>query len=171
MMYPTVTSSCFYGANFKELAPPTEKSQERIKRIYQLPDSNRSFSSHLPSSTPVKIPETFELEELDSYSGPVQAKKESNKPSTTSKTVTSSKATVVPKPSPIVKTHASSSHKRKEPDSPFASDVFQYENHGFIEFNKFMTGFLNQASILTSYPAYIRWLYILSTHIDTYSPD
>ncbi|MFS7940094.1 hypothetical protein Hanom_Chr05g00459611 [Helianthus anomalus] len=96
-------------------------------------------------SAPVKIPETFELEELDNYSGPVQAKKESNNPSTASKIVTSSKAIVVPKPSPIVKSRASNSRKRKEPDSPVASDVFQYENHGFKESSKFMTGFLNQA--------------------------
>ncbi|MFS8002347.1 hypothetical protein Hanom_Chr13g01201031 [Helianthus anomalus] len=131
MMYPALTSSCFYAANFKELAPPTEKSQERIKRIYQFPDSDRSFSSHLPSSSqysssemsaPVKIPETFELEELDNYSDPVQAKKESNKPSTASKTVISVKATAIPKLSPIVKTRASSSRKRKEPNSPVASD-------------------------------------------------
>ncbi|MFS7948307.1 hypothetical protein Hanom_Chr06g00558401 [Helianthus anomalus] len=69
------------SANFKELAPPTEKSQERIKKIYQFPDNDRSFSSHLPSSSqysssemsaPVKIPETFEFEELDSYPGPAQ---------------------------------------------------------------------------------------------------
>ncbi|KAJ0588191.1 hypothetical protein HanIR_Chr04g0171731 [Helianthus annuus] len=146
------SSSPEISANFKELAPPTEKSQERIKRIYQLPDSDRSFSSHLPSSTqysssemsaPVKIPETFELEELDSYSGPAQVKKEPNKPSTASKLVTSSKATAVPKPSPIVKTRASSSRKRKEPDSPVASDVFPYKNHGFTESSKFMIGFLN----------------------------
>ncbi|KAJ0847739.1 hypothetical protein HanPSC8_Chr13g0548731 [Helianthus annuus] len=141
------------SANFKELAPPTEKSQERIKRIYQLPDSDRSFSSHLPSSSqysssemsaPVKIPETFELEDLDSYSGPAQVKKEPSKASTASKSVTSSKATAVPKPSPIVKTRASSSLKRKEPDSLVASDAFPYENHGFTESSKFMIGFLNQ---------------------------
>ncbi|MFS7962302.1 hypothetical protein Hanom_Chr08g00725061 [Helianthus anomalus] len=109
MMYRALTFLCFYVANFKELVPPTEKSQERIKRIYQFPDSDRSFSSHLPSSSqysssemsePVKIPKAFELEELDSYSGPAQVKKEPSKASTASKSVASFKATAVPKPSP-----------------------------------------------------------------------
>ncbi|MFS7945712.1 hypothetical protein Hanom_Chr06g00527421 [Helianthus anomalus] len=157
MMYHALIFLRLYATNFKELAPPTEKSQERIKRIYQLPNSDRSFSSHLPSSSqysssemsaPVKIPRTFELEELDSYSGPAQVKKEPSKASTASKSVTSSKATAVPKPSPIVKTRASSSHKRKEPDSLVASDVFPYVNHGFTESSKFMIGFLNHIIIL-----------------------
>ncbi|MFS7978007.1 hypothetical protein Hanom_Chr10g00910621 [Helianthus anomalus] len=51
MMYPALTSLCFHVANFKELAPPTEESHERINRIYQLPDSDRTFSLHLPSSS------------------------------------------------------------------------------------------------------------------------
>ncbi|MFS7961490.1 hypothetical protein Hanom_Chr08g00715661 [Helianthus anomalus] len=166
------------SANFKELVPPTEKSQERIKKIYQFPDSDRSFSSHLPSSSQysssemsIKIPETFKLEELGSYLGPTQVKMEPNKVSSTFKSVTSSKATTIPKPYPIVKTRASSSRKRKELDSPIASDFFPYENHGFTESSKFMIEFLNQVSILTQYPAHICWLYIPSTHIDTCSPD
>ncbi|MFS7939572.1 hypothetical protein Hanom_Chr05g00453351 [Helianthus anomalus] len=151
MMYLALTFLCFYATNFKELASPTEKYQERIKKIYQFPDSDISFSSHLPSSSQyssskmyVKIPEIFELEELDSYSDPAQVKKEPSKASTASKSATSSKATAVPKPSPIVKTRASSSRKRKETDSPVASDVFPYETHGFTESSKFMIGFLNQ---------------------------
>ncbi|MFS7937348.1 hypothetical protein Hanom_Chr05g00426531 [Helianthus anomalus] len=51
MMYPVLTSLLFYAANFKELAPPTEESQERINKIYQLPYSDRTFSLLLPSSS------------------------------------------------------------------------------------------------------------------------
>ncbi|KAJ0785917.1 hypothetical protein HanOQP8_Chr02g0048891 [Helianthus annuus] len=135
----------FYATNFMELAPPTEKSQERIKRIYQLPESDKSFSSHLPSSSQYSSSEMkCLLEELDSYSGHAQVKKEPSKASTASKSVTCSKETAAPKPSPIVKTRALSSRKRKEPDSPVASDVFPYENHGFRESSKYMTDFLNQ---------------------------
>ncbi|MFS7991652.1 hypothetical protein Hanom_Chr12g01073171 [Helianthus anomalus] len=149
MMYPALTFLCFYATNFKELAPPTEKSQERINKIYQLPDSDRSFSSHLPSSsqysssemsTQVKNPETFEL---DNYSGPVQVKQEVNpKPAVTSKP-SSSKAAIASKPSTASEPRNSSSCKRKEPDSPVSSNVFPFDNHGFLESNKFMTGFLN----------------------------
>ncbi|MFS7929309.1 hypothetical protein Hanom_Chr04g00330991 [Helianthus anomalus] len=86
----------------------------------------------------------FQLEELDSYSGPVQVKQEANpKPAVTSKP-TSSKAAIVPKPSTSSKPRGSSSCKRKEPNSPAASDVFPFENHGFSESSKFMTGFHNQ---------------------------
>ncbi|KAJ0710611.1 hypothetical protein HanOQP8_Chr09g0314341 [Helianthus annuus] len=95
-------------------------------------------------SVPVINLEGFQLEELDSYSGPVQVKQEVNpKPAVTSKP-TSSKATAVPKPSTASKPRGSSSRKRKEPDSHAASDVFPFENHGFLESSKFMTGFLNQ---------------------------
>ncbi|KAJ0615522.1 hypothetical protein HanIR_Chr02g0080151 [Helianthus annuus] len=84
------------------------------------------------------------IEELDSYSGPVQVKQEVNpKPTVTSKP-TSSKTAAVPKPSTASKPRGSRSHKRKEPDSLAASDVFAFENHGFSESSKFMTGFLNQ---------------------------
>ncbi|KAJ0834569.1 hypothetical protein HanRHA438_Chr16g0745131 [Helianthus annuus] len=88
--------------------------------------------------------EGFQLDELDSYSAPVQVKQEVNpKPAVTSKP-TSSKAAAVPKPSTTSKPRGSSSRKRKEPDSPAASDVFPFENRGFSESSKFMTGFLNQ---------------------------
>ncbi|KAJ0541785.1 hypothetical protein HanRHA438_Chr09g0391221 [Helianthus annuus] len=93
---------------------------------------------------PAKTPEVFDLEELDSYSGPVQVKQEVNpKPAVTSKP-TNSKTATVPKPSTASKPYGSSSCKRKEPDSPAASDVFPFENHGFSDSSKFMTGFLNQ---------------------------
>ncbi|MFS7929130.1 hypothetical protein Hanom_Chr04g00328891 [Helianthus anomalus] len=139
------------SANFKELAPPTEESEGRIKTVYQLPESDRTFSLRLQSSSQysssdmsAKIPEVFVLEELDSYFGPVQVKKEPSKPSIASKPVTSSKAIAVPKPSPVTKPHASSSRKRKETDSPASSETFHYENHGFLESRGFMTSFLNQ---------------------------
>ncbi|KAM0057098.1 hypothetical protein Hdeb2414_s0005g00154231 [Helianthus debilis subsp. tardiflorus] len=96
----------------------------------------------------VKIPQVFDLEELDSYSASVQVKKEPNKPSTASKPVASSKETTMPKPSPTTKPRASSLSKRKETDSPATSEAFPYENHGFLESSGFMTSFLNLASIL-----------------------
>ncbi|KAJ0510120.1 hypothetical protein HanIR_Chr11g0537051 [Helianthus annuus] len=95
-------------------------------------------------SVPIINLEGFQLEELDSYSGPVQVKQEANpKPAVTSKP-TSSKAAAVPKPATASKPRGSSSRKSKEPDSPAASDVFPFENHGFSESSKFITGFLNQ---------------------------
>ncbi|MFS7962628.1 hypothetical protein Hanom_Chr08g00728881 [Helianthus anomalus] len=66
------------------LAAPSAESEQRIKDIYQLPESERTFSLSFASSNqksssdmsaPAKIPEVFDLEELDSYSGPVQVKK------------------------------------------------------------------------------------------------
>ncbi|MFS7965429.1 hypothetical protein Hanom_Chr09g00762151 [Helianthus anomalus] len=116
----------------EELAPPNEESEERIQAVYQL------------SETPVKTPKVFDLEELDSYSSPVQVKKEpSPKPATSSKP-TNSKAAAIPKPSPANKTHAFSARKRKETDSPTSTETFLYENHGFVEASGFMTSFLNQ---------------------------
>ncbi|MFS7979292.1 hypothetical protein Hanom_Chr10g00925631 [Helianthus anomalus] len=123
------------------LKSPKKESKKSINCLTVTDLFHRIFQVQ---GTPVNIPETFELEELDSYSGPAQVKKEPIKASTASKSVTSSKATTIPKPSPIVKTRASSSRKRKEPDSPVASDVFPYGNHGFTESSKFMIGFLNQ---------------------------
>ncbi|MFS8008332.1 hypothetical protein Hanom_Chr14g01271451 [Helianthus anomalus] len=143
-------------ANFKELAPPSAESEGRIKEIYRLLESERTFSLLFTSSGQksssemsdkhsftIKNLEVFDLEDLDSYSGVVQVKQESNpKPADTSKP-TSSKTAAVPKPSTATKPCGSSSRKRKEPDSPAVSDVFPYENHGFLESIKFMTGFLN----------------------------
>ncbi|KAJ0917954.1 hypothetical protein HanRHA438_Chr05g0212011 [Helianthus annuus] len=139
--------------NFREVAPPTEESEKRIKAIYRLLEGDRSFSTHLLSSSqysssdmsaPAKIPEVFDLEELDSYSDPIQVKKEpSPKPITSSKP-TSSKAAAIPKPSLATKLRASSSRKRKETDSPATPETFPYENHGFVEASGFMTSFLNQ---------------------------
>ncbi|KAM0068064.1 hypothetical protein Hdeb2414_s0002g00068831 [Helianthus debilis subsp. tardiflorus] len=95
-------------------------------------------------SAPTKIPEVFDHEELDSYSGPVQVKKEpSPKPATSSKP-TGSKAVVIPKPSPATNTRTSSARKRKEMDCPATYETFPYENHGFNEASGFMTLFLNQ---------------------------
>ncbi|MFS8025988.1 hypothetical protein Hanom_Chr16g01481651 [Helianthus anomalus] len=140
-------------ANFKELAPPCAESERRITEIYRFQESERTFSvlftssSHKSSSdmsAPVKNLVLFDLDELDSYSGPVQAKEEANpKPAVTSKP-TSSKTAAVPKPSTASKSRGPSSRKRKEPDSPAASDIFPFKNHGFSESSKFMTGFLNQ---------------------------
>ncbi|KAJ0587993.1 hypothetical protein HanOQP8_Chr04g0142011 [Helianthus annuus] len=91
------------------------------------------------------MPQVFDVEELDSYSGPVQVKKEpTSKPSTISKPAACSKPTVMPKPSPATKPRASSSRKRKETDSPTSPEAFPYENHGFLESSGFMTSFLNQ---------------------------
>ncbi|MFS7930172.1 hypothetical protein Hanom_Chr04g00341001 [Helianthus anomalus] len=88
--------------------------------------------------------EVFDLEELDSYSGPVQVKQEPNPKHAVTLKPTSSKTATVPKPSIATKLRGSSSCKRKEPDSPAASDVFPFKNHGFSESSKFMAGFLNQ---------------------------
>ncbi|MFS8034459.1 hypothetical protein Hanom_Chr17g01581371 [Helianthus anomalus] len=43
----------FYAMNFKEVAPLTKESEKRIEAIYRLPESDRSFSTHLP--VPVSI--------------------------------------------------------------------------------------------------------------------
>ncbi|KAM0045721.1 hypothetical protein Hdeb2414_s0009g00307291 [Helianthus debilis subsp. tardiflorus] len=95
-------------------------------------------------SAPAKIPEVFDLEELDNYSSPVQVKKKpSPKPAISSKP-TGSKAAAISKPSPATKTRASSARKRKETDSPATSETFPYKNHGFNEASGFMTSFLNQ---------------------------
>ncbi|MFS7969305.1 hypothetical protein Hanom_Chr09g00807591 [Helianthus anomalus] len=118
---------------FKELAPPSAEPEQRIKAIYQLPESEKTFSLSFASSSqksssdmsaPAKIPEVFDLEELDSYSSPVQVKKEPSPKAATSSKPTSSKATAIPKPSPVTKTRASSARKgRKQtlllPPTPF----------------------------------------------------
>ncbi|XP_035841323.1 uncharacterized protein LOC118488203 [Helianthus annuus] len=137
----------------EEVAPPNAESEKRIKAVYQLPASDRSFSTHIPSSSQysssemsasAKIPEVFDLDELDSYSDQVQIKKEPSPKATASSKPSSSKAIIIPKPSLATKPRSSSSRKRKEPDSPVISDIFPYENHGFIEASGFMTSFLNQ---------------------------
>ncbi|MFS7962156.1 hypothetical protein Hanom_Chr08g00723341 [Helianthus anomalus] len=129
---------------FQRASSPYRESEKRIQAVYRLPGSDRSFSTHLPSSTPVKTPEVFYLDELDSYSSPVQVKKELSPKATTSSKPTSPKPTAIPKPSSATKTRASSSQKRKETDSPATSEMFPYENHGFVEASSFMTFFLNQ---------------------------
>ncbi|MFS8001465.1 hypothetical protein Hanom_Chr13g01190671 [Helianthus anomalus] len=139
------------SANFKELALPSVESEQRIKEIYRLPESERTFSMSFASSSQKSSsnvtsqnPRSFDLEELDSYSGPVQVKKEpSPKPATSSKP-TSSKVAAIPKPSPATKTRASSARKRKETDSPATPETSPYENHGFVKASGFMTSFLNQ---------------------------
>ncbi|KAJ0516470.1 hypothetical protein HanLR1_Chr11g0391561 [Helianthus annuus] len=142
-----------HDVNFKEVAPPTAESEERVNTVYRLPAIDRTFTTHVPSSSqysssemsaPAKIPEVFDLDELDSYSDQVQVKKEPSPKATASSKPSSSKAIIIPKPSPATKPRSSSSHKRKEPDSPVISDTFPYEKHGFIEASGFMTSFLNQ---------------------------
>ncbi|XP_035843479.1 uncharacterized protein LOC118490202 [Helianthus annuus] len=146
-------SSTELSVNFKEVAPPTAESEERINTVYRLPAIDRTFTTHVPSSSqysssemsaPAKIPEVFDLDELDSYSDQVQVKKEPSPKATASSKPSSSKAIIIPKPSPATKPRSSSSRKRKEPDSPVISDTFPYEKHGFIEASGFMTSFLNQ---------------------------
>ncbi|MFS7918917.1 hypothetical protein Hanom_Chr03g00206811 [Helianthus anomalus] len=88
--------------------------------------------------------EGFQIDKLDSYSGLMQVKHENNpKPAVTSKP-TSSKTATAPKASTASKSRGPNSRKRNEADSPATSDVFPFENHGFTESSKFMTGFLNQ---------------------------
>ncbi|MFS7977563.1 hypothetical protein Hanom_Chr10g00905401 [Helianthus anomalus] len=96
------------------------------------------------STTPAKVSEVFDLDELNSYPIPVHVKKEPNKPASTPKSAPNSKLPVVPKPSPATKPRALSSRKRKETDSQSSSETFPFENHGFLESSGFMTDFLNQ---------------------------
>ncbi|MFS7968485.1 hypothetical protein Hanom_Chr09g00798021 [Helianthus anomalus] len=121
------------------LAPPTEESEETIKAVYRLTKSDKSFSSHLPSSSQYSSSDMSEP---------------SPKPATSSKP-TSSKAATISKPSPATKARASSAPKRKETDSHATPETFPYENHGFVEASGFMTSFLNQVKILILYPAYM----------------
>ncbi|MFS7921454.1 hypothetical protein Hanom_Chr03g00236941 [Helianthus anomalus] len=65
---------------------------------------------------------------------------------------TSLKTANAPKAPPASRTRASSSRNRKEADSPATPHVFPFENYGFTESSKFMTGFLNQVRILYLYP-------------------
>ncbi|KAM0070940.1 hypothetical protein Hdeb2414_s0001g00019121 [Helianthus debilis subsp. tardiflorus] len=141
------------GENFKDLAPPTAESDSRIKSIYQLLESERTFSLSYTSSSqrsssemsaPVKAPEVFDLDELDSYSAPIPVKKEPSPKAPTSSRPSSSKAVTTPKPPPATGTRALSARKRKETDSPATSEAFPYENYGFNEASGFMTSFLNQ---------------------------
>ncbi|MFS8030404.1 hypothetical protein Hanom_Chr17g01533631 [Helianthus anomalus] len=111
-----------------ELAPPSAESEGRIKEIYKLPESERTFTLLFTSSS---------QRSSSNMSG------SEPKPAVTSKP-SSSKVIVASKPSTASKPRSSSSRKRKEPDSPASSDVFPFENHGFSESSKFMTGFLNQ---------------------------
>ncbi|KAJ0898713.1 hypothetical protein HanRHA438_Chr08g0359941 [Helianthus annuus] len=102
----------------------------------------------LPVRWLTKVPvinlEGFQLDELDSYSSLAPIKQEINpKPADTPKP-SSSKTTTAPKAPPASRTRASSSRKRKEADHPTTPHVFPFENHGFMDSSKFMTGFLNQ---------------------------
>ena len=40
-----------FAVNFKEVAPPTAESEKIIKTVYQLPTSDMSFTTHIPSSS------------------------------------------------------------------------------------------------------------------------
>ncbi|KAJ0454898.1 hypothetical protein HanIR_Chr15g0745171 [Helianthus annuus] len=95
-------------------------------------------------SAPVKAPEVFDLDELDSYSAPIPVKKEPSPKAPTSSRPSSSKAVITPKRPPATRTRALSARKRKETDSPATSEAFPYENYGFNEASGFMTSFLNQ---------------------------
>ncbi|KAJ0879283.1 hypothetical protein HanRHA438_Chr10g0449611 [Helianthus annuus] len=95
-------------------------------------------------SAPVKAPEVFDLEELDSYSAPISVKKEPSPKAPTSSRPSISKAVTTPKPPPATRTRAPSTRKRKETDSPATSETFPYKNYGFNEASGFMTSFLNQ---------------------------
>ena len=106
-------------------------------------------------AAPVKAPEVFDLDELDSYSAPIPVKKEPSPKAPTSSKPSSSKAVTTPKPPPTTRTRASSARKRKETDSPATSETFPYENYGFNEASGFMTSFLNQVEILIWYPAHV----------------
>ncbi|KAJ0911618.1 hypothetical protein HanRHA438_Chr06g0265101 [Helianthus annuus] len=140
-------------ANFRDLASPSAESQPRIKEIYRLPATERTFSLSLTnssqkSSSEMSVPvinlEGFQLDELDSYSSLAPIKQEINpKPADTPKP-SSSKTTTAPKAPPASRTRASSFRKRKEVDHPTTPHVFPFENHGFMDSSKFMTGFLNQ---------------------------
>ncbi|KAJ0430124.1 hypothetical protein HanHA300_Chr17g0665411 [Helianthus annuus] len=95
-------------------------------------------------AVPVINLEGFQLDELDSYSGLMQVKQETNPNLAVTSKPTSSKTATASKPSTASKSRGPSSRKRKEADSPATPDVFPFENHGFTESSKFMTGFLNQ---------------------------
>ncbi|KAM0052827.1 hypothetical protein Hdeb2414_s0007g00252911 [Helianthus debilis subsp. tardiflorus] len=141
------------NANFRDLAPPSAESQPRIKEVYRLPATERTFSLSLTNSSqksssemyvPIINLEGFQLDELDSYSSLAPIKQEINpKPADTPKP-SSSKTATTPKAPPTSKTRASSSRKRKEADHPTTPHVFPFENHGFTDSSKFMTCFLNQ---------------------------
>ncbi|MFS7964546.1 hypothetical protein Hanom_Chr08g00751611 [Helianthus anomalus] len=87
---------------FRKLATPLTNSVKRIEAIYKLPEIERSFmpnqatssqcsSSNMSDTSKMRV--SLDLEELDSYSIPVQVKKET--PATTS-----SKPSAAPKPTP-----------------------------------------------------------------------
>ncbi|MFS7962693.1 hypothetical protein Hanom_Chr08g00729611 [Helianthus anomalus] len=116
-------------ANFRDLSPPSAESKSKIKGIYQLPASERTFSLPLTdasqkSSSEMSIPvvnlEGFQLDELDSYSSLAPVKQESKPKSSATPKPTTSKTTFAPKAPPASRTRASSSRKRKETDSPAA---------------------------------------------------
>ncbi|KAJ0610796.1 hypothetical protein HanHA300_Chr01g0007861 [Helianthus annuus] len=138
----------FSTSNNPLILKVTKNEDEWKRKFFFVRRDSIAEGNSLPvkwlTTDPVKLPQVFDLEELDSYSAPVQVKKEPSKPSTVSKPATSSKATAMPKPSPATKPCASNSRKRKETDSPATSEAFSYKNHGFLEFSGFMTSFLNQ---------------------------
>ncbi|MFS7893959.1 hypothetical protein Hanom_Chr00s001241g01677491 [Helianthus anomalus] len=147
------------SANLKELAPPSAESEQRIKSIYQLSKSERTFS--LSSAKPkqgsssemfVKAPEVFDLDELDSYPAPLSVKKEPSPNAITSSKSSGSKAVATSKFPLASRTRAASARKRKETDSPAVSETFPFENHGFNEASGFMTSFLNQVKTSIRYP-------------------
>ena len=75
-------------------------------------------------AAPVKAPEVFDLDELDSYSAPIPVKKEPSPKAPTSSKPSSSKAVTTPKPPPATSTRAPSARKRKETDSPLSLRPF-----------------------------------------------
>ncbi|MFS7927093.1 hypothetical protein Hanom_Chr04g00304861 [Helianthus anomalus] len=110
------------SSNFKELAPPSAESEQKIKSIYQLLESERTFSLSFAStsqrsssdmSAPVKVTEVFDIDELDIYFVPISVKKEPSPKAITSSKPSGSKAVANPKPPTAAKTRASSARKRK----------------------------------------------------------
>ncbi|KAJ0455865.1 hypothetical protein HanIR_Chr15g0755921 [Helianthus annuus] len=97
-----------------------------------------SFKNIFPCAVPVVNLEGFQLDELDSYSSLAPVKQESKSKSSATPKPTTSKTTTAPKAPPASRTRASSSRKRKEMDSPAASEIFSLENHGFNEATSFL---------------------------------
>ncbi|MFS7930605.1 hypothetical protein Hanom_Chr04g00346211 [Helianthus anomalus] len=144
----------FSTSNNRLILKVTKNENEWKRNFFFVRRDSIAEGDSLPvkrfTTNPAKIPEVFDLQELDSYSSPALVKKEPTpKPSTASKPPVSSKLAVMPKPSPAKKPRASGSRKRKETDSPATfTEAFPYENHGFLESSGFMTSFLNQENIL-----------------------
>ncbi|MFS8019505.1 hypothetical protein Hanom_Chr15g01404551 [Helianthus anomalus] len=85
----------------------------------------KGFKSYSLYADGSKVPIFLDLEELDSYSTPVNVKKEAP-------TVTSSKLFTTPKPNPRTRASTSKMRKGSETTTP-ASKGFSYEELSFTE--------------------------------------